>query len=337
MDLSATADLARHLSLTRQTATARARLDDAAAELATGRIARPLNELGASAGDYARIERRLAALPTDRGIIAETRADIAAADDALATLDDLADRLGPSLLGLSSLVGEPAISSGAEEGRRGLAQAVSALSATVAGRSLFAGTGTAGPALADAQAMLSAIAAEIDAAGATDAPAAVAVIEAWFAPGGGFETTAYLGTGIDRVTPALPAGETADPPPRADDDRFRGLLSGLAKAALSDHAALAGNPAARGELLRDAGLSLHSGRAGVLSARADLGVTMSALDRAETAARTEENRLRDSREDLIGVDPFEVSVRLRDAESRLESIYAITARLARLSLTAFLK
>jgi flagellar hook-associated protein 3 FlgL len=47
--------------------------------------------------------------------------------------------------------------------------------------------------------------------------------------------------------------------------------------------------------------------------------------------------LETGRQSLIGADPYESATRLQETQARLEALYTITARTARLSLTEYLR
>jgi flagellar hook-associated protein 3 FlgL len=44
-----------------------------------------------------------------------------------------------------------------------------------------------------------------------------------------------------------------------------------------------------------------------------------------------------ARADLVAIDPFEAATRMEAAQTQLETLYSVTARLSRLSLVDFLR
>ena len=93
--------------------------------------------------------------------------------------------------------------------------------------------------------------------------------------------------------------------------------------------------------------SLHVLQAPVLELRNLVEQELQAKERAEYAEQkiaeaTSRNSaellaLRIARSDILGVDPFEATSALTDAQNKLEALYSVTARLSRLSLVDFLR
>ena len=69
----------------------------------------------------------------------------------------------------------------------------------------------------------------------------------------------------------------------------------------------------------------------------DLGYAEARIEDSKVRQEAEASSLEIARNTLLGVDPFDVATRLTDAQQRLESLYAVTARLSRLTLSDFLR
>ena len=70
--------------------------------------------------------------------------------------------------------------------------------------------------------------------------------------------------------------------------------------------------------------------------RARVGMAEAAIAAAQTQNASEKAGLEIMRNDLIAADPFEAATRLEETNRQLESIYLITARIARLNLANYL-
>ena len=68
-----------------------------------------------------------------------------------------------------------------------------------------------------------------------------------------------------------------------------------------------------------------------------LGVVQAVIDQAQTRNSAEESALKLARSDLLSVDSYEATTRMEAAQNQLETLYAVTARLSRLSLVDFLR
>jgi flagellar hook-associated protein 3 FlgL len=164
----------------------------------------------------------------------------------------------------------------------------------------------------------------------------VAEVEAWFAPGGSFDTIAYLGSDQSIARQAVGPGRQLGLDVRADDARLREVMSGIAIASLADRPPLAGDPAAQAELLSLAGGRLLDATAGLATLRSEVGLVESELENVMTSNLAEETALKETRATLMDVDIFDAASRLENTQNQLQILYAITARSARLSLVSYL-
>jgi flagellar hook-associated protein 3 FlgL len=221
--------------------------------------------------------------------------------------------------------------------RTAFADAVGLLNTQVAGQSLFAGTATDGAALAPADAIL----AELDAiaAAAPDAASASAAIDAYFAksPPGGFRTGGYLGAAQDLTPVAIGDGQRLDYGVRADEDRIVAVLKAEAKAAVVAGGAFAARDGERLALIATAGTDLLAAKEGLQALRSEIGSRQEAVEDARAARVSERETLGLARTAIVATDPLEAASAYQTLQVQLETIYTITARLASLRFTNFLR
>ncbi len=108
-------------------------------------------------------------------------------------------------------------------------------------------------------------------------------------------------------------------------------------AALLNRGILAGQSAGRQDLARRAGLNLLENKTDLTNVAARLGVLEAQIDTAATRNSNEASALQIARSGITEADPYETATRLDETEAQLERIYALTARLSRLSLLDYLK
>jgi flagellar hook-associated protein 3 FlgL len=212
---------------------------------------------------------------------------------------------------------------------------VSSLNTSVGGRSLLSGTATGSTPLASASDMMSDImtlaSAEVTAAGA------ISVVENWFdAAGGGFDTSGYLGSDTHLSPFSLGENETANLQIKADDDAIRNVLKGLALASLVEKGMFENDVTQQAFILQTAGESLLSSQTNILSLQADLGVIEEQIDDSQISLSSELSALELAKSDIVSVDLYETATKLTQAETQLELIYTITARLSQLKLSDYL-
>ncbi len=174
---------------------------------------------------------------------------------------------------------------------------------------------------------------------ATDVASFLAAFDDYFAPppGGGVEANAI------RAFTAVPAefpiggGKAVASPISVNDPEIRNSMKQVAMVAAlpfvgfamtaADIDQLAAALPARG-LETATGLAVIGGRVGAIEERVE-------FQRASLTA--ERGRLEARRADFVAADPYETATRLQAEMTKLESIFAITARRARLKLTDYMR
>jgi flagellar hook-associated protein 3 FlgL len=257
-----------------------------------------------------------------------------AMQSALNTVHDLSSNLAEYLVGVSLGVSDTHISAAATMARSNLETVVSALNTRFGDRSVFSGVETAAPALADANTLLTAAAAQV--AGLSSAGDIDAALTAWFDDPAGFAGAIYLG-GAPMAPVAIAPGEVAQMDVTALDPAIKSTLKGLTMAALMDRGFLAGNNIARQQLANHAGLSLMQSNSERATLTGRLGAIEAQVQAAAARNSAEATSLGIVRNAITTVDPYEAASRLQDTQSQLEKIYTLTARISRLSLMDYLK
>lgn len=320
-------------ALARQGATLRAAVERASQEMATGRVADPGKAVSGDFTALAGIDHSLSRLEGFRAVTSEVRLQTETMQAALAVVADSANALAAGLMRGSSVVSQDQQTALYAEGRRHFDAAVAALNARFSERAVFGGTVSEGPPLPDAETILAGVEAAV--AGATTADAAMTAITGWFNGASGYEAL-YQG-GPPRTDLPVAPGEVASLPVTALDPAIRETLAGLAAVALMDRGLFNGNASARGALAKTAGDSLlTSGEArSVLAAR--VGTVEAQVADAETRNTAETSALSIARQRMLEADPYQTAAELQDLQTRLEAFYVITSRLARLSLTEYMR
>ena len=71
--------------------------------------------------------------------------------------------------------------------------------------------------------------------------------------------------------------------------------------------------------------------------QAHIGTVESRIEDAKIINSAEGAALDLARSEMLGVDPYETATKLENTQTQLETLYALTARLSRLSLVDFLR
>jgi flagellar hook-associated protein 3 FlgL len=334
MTFTSIGDLAQAFQTRRQNSALTRELNRLTEELSTGRRT---DIKGGASGDrspLAAIERELVTLESERFALTEAGQFATTLQAALGRTQDILTSLSNNIFTIVAPA-QPAMASRViAESRADFAAMVGALNTDIAGRRLLAGTATDGPALAAPDTILSALETLVNAA-PTRADA-IAAVDGWFAPGGGFDTVAYLGSAT-ALAPVQIGGEDIPQNLRAADPEPRAALAAAALAALAGTGPLGASDTDRIDTLR---LAAERGLAAtdtLTQVRARVGTTESAVERAETRNASRVSALNLARAELTDIDPFATATRAREVQTQLEALYTLTARLSRLSLTEFLR
>lgn len=332
-----TGDLSRSLLLRRQTNDLKTALVRQSQEMTTGRLADPKRSLRGDVTALAALERSQATLRAYASAASECATFAEGQQSVLQRLSEEAQTTTVQLLSLGPGTEQPPelITAVAVAGRGAFETAVQALNTQLADRSLFAGAGTDGPALAPAEDILAAL--QADVAGITSPAALEAAVVDWFGPGGGFETVGLLAHATSAGPVSVSPDDRVALTVTAAREELRPLLSGLALTALVADGPAGATTDQRIDTLKRAGDRLFTGQPALVGLAGELGGTQARIARAQTRVESEIAALDVARTDLIGVDPFEAATKLEDTRGRIEALFTVTARLQRLTLTEFLR
>ena len=334
MTLTSIGDLAQNFALRGRNTDLKQTLMRLGNEVSSGRVTDPVNRLDGHFAYLSQIEHDLVMAASFGTGAKEVQISASAMQNALGRISEESDSLVGTLVLATTAAGTTEISVVAGDARGALDAIVSALNTNVAGRNVFSGVSVTENPIASADDLLSGLQA-VMAAALTPADA-LAAAEAFFDPGGGFETGIYQGSADSLAPVQLGAGESANLDLRADHQAFRDTLRHVAVAALADDPGLALNDTGRQALFGDVLDGLLSAKEDQVSMQADLGFAEERIERANSRIEAEIASLRLARNDLLEVDPYEAATELEAVQLQLETLYAVTARLSRLSLVNYL-
>ncbi len=319
--------------LARQGAELRAQVQRASNEVATGRHTDIAHVLRGDVAPLLAIDASLSRLAALKTTTADAAFQASAQQSALAGLSGLAEGITMTLLGARDFPTPAQVNSVTADARARLSSAIGLVNTQASGRAVFAGNATDTVPLGTADDLLTML--ETAALGATTAGQVAAAVVNWFADPLGYGTFYQGGAGLSPV-PIAP-GEDADLPTTALDPAIRATLAGFAMAALVDRGVFAGNDDERSRLAQRAGQELLTSGDTRITLAARIGVVEAQIEAAHTRNSAESTVLGILRSDIGSVDPYEAATRLETARTQLESLYLVTARVSRLSLTEYLR
>jgi len=335
MNVTSVGDLSKNLQLRRDTGRIKTDLARFTNELSSGIDSNLVNRFKGNFGPLAGVERGLVRSESFLAVIAERQLVVSNQQVSISNLRALGE-VSSSLLIVQDTGDPTLVESAGQDALSRFSSAVANLNAQSGGRSIFAGISTDRPAIADTEVIFTEIESQIAFAGAITAEAVATVVEDWFSVGGGYDTIGYIGGVAEQSGPRISEGETSPSLPTADEEEFRSFLAGLATGALLGRGVLSTEPQEQGRLARISGLRLIEADANLVNLQARIGSSESQIERARSEVLAESESLQLARTELIGIDPFETAVELQSAETQLQTLYSITARLSSLSLTRYL-
>lgn len=329
-------DMARTYLMQRHTSVLRQTIEKAAAEVTTGQTADLGRHLRGDVGMLAAMDTSLARLDGYRTNTARAAVVAESMQAALSSIDALTDGILPGLLNSATTGWTAATPALAEDARQRFGATVAILNGFVGDRALFSGTQSDTAPLIGADSILQEIESVVGASGAVTVTDVAAAISDWFDDPAGFATFAYRGAAEDPLFP-IGEGEAVTLAPRATVEALRDTLKGLATASLAGAAGLSLAPETRRGLLTRAGETLMGADSARVTLASDLGIVEARIEAAATRNDATATALQLARSRMVSADPYTAATELEAAQTRLETLFSITARLSRLNLTDFLR
>lgn len=336
MSLVTFGDAAQFQFLRRDSAALKEDLSRLTGEISSGRHADLGRALGGDFSTLADITRSLrlnasfSASVTDAAIAAEGR------QSALERVASEIEGFAPELLSVTGAGSLTDLQLKLANGTERFESAVSALNTRLAGRSLFAADEPdQTPLISGADIMVEL---RTLVAGAPDAATIQADVTDWFQDtGGGYETLAWQGGDGQPPDVLLGEGQAANTGITALDPAIRETLTGLALAALAAEQAVPLDESEQRALATGAAQSMIGGNASLIELRANLGAEEARIEDARVTSESTRSSLQIEYGKLTSADPYDTATELEAVSARLESLYILTARMSRLSLTEYLR
>lgn len=329
-------DLSRAALLRQANAQLKSRLLTLSEEAATGLKADVPAAMNGQMGRLAQVQDRLALLQAHGQAAASAQAELDGLQAAMEALHKIGIDSGAGLQVAATASDGTTLTVRSEEARQDFRAAVRLLNTSIGGRHVLSGTAVDRPPLSDPADILADAKAQL--AGLRTPAQIATALDAWFAApagSGGFADAHFHGNGDMREVSVAP-GETIRQDRTAVDPAFRDLLKGLVLAALAADPDLGLTQEQGVTLLGEAGGRVAAAAAALTTQRAEVGLQQEAVERATTRNAAETTALSLARTGMLAADPYETASALTEAEANLQNLYALTARVSRLSLTDYL-
>lgn len=334
MNIISLGDLAQNFILSRKSASSRGEIQTLTKEVTTGLTSDIVKATRGQLGPIMGIDASLKRLDALKVGVSETAQVLASMQTSIDVLDQVSTDLSGAILAAVGSNSPLRLNAVAEQAEVALSAGISSLNLRLADRSIFAGNAFQSPAVESASDLLGRLMPQIS--GLTTADQVVQAVEAWFASPTGYATQSYAGGDAVGWVPVT-ADQKSEIDVTARDPALVATIGKLALGAMLNQGALAAHPSERSELARRVATGLLETQTDRALLSAHIGIQEGKVEAARVQNGVERTALGLARNEIAGVDEYEAASRLEQAQSQLEKIYAITARMSRLSLMEFLR
>lgn len=336
MTVQSIGDQARAFAMQSASSRIKTTLATLTGELASGEVADLGARLGGNTQSLAAIEARLTMLAQYRSNAAEAALQATSMQGALNAIHTMSDSLGRDLFIAPDATTEGLLEARSGDAAQTFRMAVGHLSASVGQKFLFSGVAADTPPLVPADDILAQLGTLTS--GLTTAADVAQAVSDWFdAPAGmgGYADLAYRG-GPSGSTGRVGEDVDVSLETTAMSPSVRDTLKAIATAAMVDRGALSGNAAERRALMAEAGKAMLDGAPRRVAEMAGIGYAEQAIASAQTEGEAASSTLTTARNTLRAADPFATAAAIKDAETRLSSLYAVIGRLSQLKLADYI-
>ena len=305
-------------------------------ELASGRAEDVTKKLDGRVDRLGAVSRSITMMSSYEMATTELQNRATGLQESLSVIQSITEKTGVQFLAAATTPTDTVVNATSASAAEGLKSAIDSLNMQLAGRSLFSGAPFDSPAAQPAVALLDDLTALTS--GATTSAQVIQTVDDYFnQPGGGFETSAYLGSTTVPESVQISQSEKAGIPVTARDPRLRQTLQGLALSALLSRGILSGDNASRAEVLRQAGNDVLTATDGLIGLRAEIGGKQERIDIVAIENQAGKTALREMLDTMTNAAGSETATELQSVQTRREELYISTSRLSQLSLVRFLR
>lgn len=247
------------------------------------------------------------------------------------------DRISAELPAALALPGSSSLVNLARSARGVLDDLTTSLNAAQSGRPIFANGDPAGGAPIDLDILLAET--TILAQSAGDLNAFLGAFDAYFAgtSGTGIETNVIRSHSSEHVVFPLGKGGSISMPVSLADPGIRDAIKQAAIIAALPSAGFAITDSIRARLSTELPARGAEAAGKLISTRERLGGVEERVSRLSTQLSDERSRLEGRQAKAVASDPYETATQLQNEMTRLETIFAVTARRARLKLSDYVR
>jgi flagellar hook-associated protein 3 FlgL len=336
MFLTSVPDLLGFQRQTRLTSNLKARLEITSREAVTGRREDIASVVSGDVGSIHLLQKAVEDIEQDGRINAISEARLDLMSSALSAIRGVIGGLNTAALTIISTPDSFGVGTVTQQANANLRSVMSLLNTQHGNRKLFSGDATDQLPLTSADKLLADVRTIMQLG--TDPAGIETALDFYFEdPNGGFATDIYTGGNSNAPPSFLADGSKIEFGVRADDQAIRDTLRGLAVLSTAQSTGYDISSNEFNSVFVDGASFVGKGKGDIIKLEASLGIYSGLLENANVQQAAERLTLGQTLNDIIGRDQFEAAAELKQIESQLEASYLVTARLANLNLTNFIR
>lgn len=330
MAMKTIGDLAQHFATRRQNTDIKSRMNTLTAELSSGKVQDLTRHLSGDTVRVSSADHDLRQIASYQMANTETAQQLTAVQAVLAEVETMRADLSSAAVMITESSTPSDVEAVSNSAKETLNSLIQSLNTQVAGHSLFAGIATDRPGLADADTIMSAV---ITAAQSGADP--MAEIEAWFDDPAGFGTIGYAGDTGELPTRRIGPNRAITMPARADTDAIRDTIKAVVTAAITTDIGLSFEDQIGA--IGTASEQLFTAADGIARLQGEVGLAEQTVEDQSARLTAQKATVTLMQSSLMDADPFETATNLQQVQLQLETHYTLTARLAGLSFTGYMR
>lgn len=335
MPIQTLGDMSQHFTSLRNGGAIKSDLARLGQELSSGRVADVTAHLGGDTRGLSGINHSLTLLSSFQLVAKETNMMLDNMQMAISRVEQVRSSTASSLLLINEHSQAAQIQNGRDAAIASFEDVVATINGRFAGKSVFGGADVVNAPLAPADAMIADIMAGIG-INPTNADI-VQQVNDWFdTPGGGFATFGYQGDTGPEVSTKVSSDQTIHIDARADNESFRAVLKAAALGAVASELSGSLSQIDLGRLLQKSGTELLAASSATATMQSSIGFQQEVVSNTQARQSAELSALQIAYNDLTASDPFETAVQIEAVQTQLETHFALTGRLSRLSLLEYI-
>lgn len=335
MNFQAVGDLAQNLLIRKQGSGLRNEVAKLTADLTSGERSDLAKSLRGNFVPLGALEHDLKVYSAYETIQRETATLFTVAQDTLESIRSTVQGTGPKILVALTGANSIALDAALDDAHTQLRTVMERANLTHSNRAVFSGDAYSESPLESPETLLSEL--RLATAAATNTAQFQTAVDDFFADGGAFDTLIYNGSNTLAGSVQIDNYNSVELSIKANDSGFKQMFKGLSTLSLASSSDIPLDIQSIRSIISDASETLISSEDDIITMQSIVGNEQARIEYASNRLNIESSSFSIARNEMVASDPYETATKLEEAQIQLQSLYILTARTSRLSLSEFLR